>query len=207
MAIATSTAIALGLAAAASAAQAVNQRNMLKKQDAQAAEGIRGQAANQREASARINRTISDIGKSDSGKAKKTAGKQYLDQVQRSLAQANAGLTARGLSSEFDERAGGAAASNVGFGNETADLLARMDAPVLQRQAEGNAVGDTGMDLSRIGGNVQGDQFVNNMKIQGIRKNPYVDIIAGLMGGAARGMAGGGGGTGGTIDVGRTTFV
>lgn len=204
MAIGTTTALLLTLAAAG--ASAANQQRMLKKQDEQAAAGIRGQAENQREATANINRTISEIGKSDAAGAKKTVGKQYLDQVQRSLAQANAGLATRGLSSEFDERAGGAAASNVGFGNETADLLARMDAPVTQRQAEGNIVGDTSMDLSRIGGNVQGDQFVNNMKIQGIRKNPYVDIIAGLMGGAARGATGGSGG-GMTINAGRTTFV
>lgn len=202
MAIATTTALALA-AMAAAAGSAYNTHQTAKKADAVAAEGIRDQSERQRQVNAEVNKTIDEIGAGDAEGARKTAGKQYLDQVQRSLSQANAGLAQRGLSSEFDARAGGAAAANAQYGADTAGLLARMDAPTLQRQAEGNVMGNTGMDLSRIAGDVQGAQFVNDMKLKGVRRNPYIDLVSGLLSGAASsGMGAGGAGNTTTATLG-----
>lgn len=202
MAIATTTALALA-AMAAAGAQTYNTVQTAKKQDKQAAAGITAQAANQRRANAKITDTIDKVGANDASGARATAGKQYLDQVQASMGKANAGLARKHLNADFDQRAGGAAAANVDYGKQTADLMARMDAPVLQRQGEANLMGNTGMDLSALGSKIQGDAFLNNMAMNGIHRSPYIDFAsqalsayAGSAGGAPRGTGAANGNTG-----------
>lgn len=185
MAIATTTALALAAAAAAAGTSYYNTTQTAKKADNVAAEGIRTQAANQRKANARVGQTIEQIGGSDASAAKKTAGKQYLDAVQARMGQANRGLTRAGLSADFNERAGGAVAANEDYGKVTADLMARMDAPVLQRQHEGDVVGNTGMDLSALGSKIQGDAFLNQIAMGGVRRNPFLDAASAALNGYA----------------------
>ena len=181
------------VAAVTTAATTYNAKRTADKKDEAAAAGIREQGKTQREANARLNRTLDQTGASRIDEPRAALGKQYLDQVQRAMQQANTGLTARGLSADFDQLAGGARAANADYGALTADLLATMDAAKLQRVAEGNAFGDTGMDLDRLSGNVRGTQHLTGLRMNGIRRNPYIDIVAGLMQGAAGGMGGGGG--------------
>ena len=183
------------VAAVTTAATAYNTKRTADDQDQAAAAGIREQGKTQREANARLNRTLDQTSASRIDDSKGVLGQQYLDQVQRAMQQANTGLTARGLSADFDQLAGGARAANADYGALTADLLATMDAAKLQRVAEGNAFGDTGMDLDRLSGNVRGTQHLTGLRMNGIRRNPYIDIVAGLMQGAAGGMGGGAGAT------------
>ncbi len=183
MAIGTAAALALALAGAG--ASAYNTKRTLDKKDQVAAESVRKQAANQRATSERINQTVEDTRKSRSEPARKAAADQYLAQIQKSLGQANAGLATRGLSSQFDEAAGGAQGQVADYGGNIADLFARMDAPTTQRRAEGAAFGDLGMDLGVQAGNVQGDAFLNSLKQNSIRRNPWLDLASGLASGVA----------------------
>lgn len=188
--------VPLVLSAVSAAGTAYNTKRTADRQDSEAAAGIKKQAETQRQANALLGKTIQDTLQSTSAPEKATAQQQYIDQVMNSMGQANAGLTQQGLSEDFSQRAGGAQVANADYGATTADLLARMDAPVLQRQREGNAFADTGMDLSVLQGNVAGDQFLTDMRMKGIRRNPYIDIMAGLMSGAAAGYGGGARGAG-----------
>lgn len=188
--------VATAIALVAAATSAYNTHDTARKADNVAAQGIRTQAQNQRSANQRLGKTIDDIGKSDASSAKKSIGKQYLDHAQASMGKANAGLVRKGLSSDFNDRAGGAAAANEDYASLTANLLARMDAPLQQRQAESNVMGNTGMDLGVIGSKIQGDAFLNQMQMNGVRRNPYIDAAAQMANAYAKGYTPANGNTG-----------
>ena len=199
MAIATATALALAAGLGSAGLTAYNTNKTAKKQDRVAADGIRKQAENQRQVNARLNQTISEAQKSNPDDERKTTQAQYLTQLLASMGQAKTGLAKRGISEQFDEQAAGASADIGSYGNDIAGLFSRMDAPILQRQGEQNAYGNLGMDLDVLGGNVRGDAFLNELKMKSIRRNPWLDLAAGLASGyASTGGAGFGGGGGGS---------
>ena len=195
MAIATATALALAAAAGSAGLTAYNTKKTADRQDRTAADGIRKQADNQRQVNARLNQTISEAQKSNPDDERKTTQGQYLNQLLASMGQAKTGLAKRGISEQFDEQAAGASADIGSYGNDIASLFSRMDAPILQRQGEQTAYGNLGMDLDVMGGNVRGDAFLNDLKLKSIRRNPWLDLAAGLASGyASTGGAGFGGG-------------
>ena len=185
-----------GLAASAiGTGVAVNEnRKTANRQDSAAAEGIRQQAANQAKVNQRLNRTLDQTGASTADDSRQRAQGSYLDQIQRSMAQAKQGLAMRNLSDQYDALASQEAANASDYAGTVANLMARIDAGGLQRQAEQNAFANTGMDLDVIGQMIQGDQHLNNMRIKRIRNNPYADFAAGALRGAGQGMAGAYGG-------------
>lgn len=186
------------LAAAGGAAQAVNTRNVAKRQDNQAAAGIRQQAETQRGINARINQTLQQTAAANPDEVRSTVQDQYLRQAQAKLGQARAGLVGdTGLSSAYNEAANTAGGKVADFATSTAGLLARMDAPGVQRQQEGMRFGNLGMDLDAVRGNVQADQFLNQLRMQGIRRNPWLDAAGAALSGAGAGMASRAGSTGG----------
>jgi hypothetical protein len=175
--------------AVASAAQYRSNQLQLQRQDRANAEGIRKQAANQEEANKRINKTLDKAQDSNLAGEQQSTQQQYLQQVQAAQAQANAGLTAKGLNADFDERAGGAAAQNADWGALGAKLLGTIDAGGRQRADEGKLYGDTNMDLTRIGMASAGDDFLTRLKMAAARGNTGLDLIAGIGGAVGKGMA------------------
>lgn len=189
------------LSTLATGATVYNNNRVAKQQDGIAAEGIRKQAENQRQTTARVNRTLEDIGNSRPDGARASVQQTYLDQVQRQMGQARQGLAIRGLSEQYDEMAGAAANDASAYAGTVADLMSRIDAGALQRQAEGNRMSQLDMDMDVDRSRVQGDAFLTDMMMRGVRRNPYLDIAAGAMRGAAAGMGGSGKGYTGTAGV------
>lgn len=185
--------IAAALAAGSAGATAYNNNRVANKQDNIAAQGIRKQAENQRQTSARVNRTLDDIAASDASGVREQAKGTYIDQVQRQMGQAKQGLAIRGISDQYDEMAGAAQGDASSYAGTVADLMSRIDAGSLQRQAEGNRMGKLNMDLDVDRARVQGDAFLTDLLLKGVRRNPYIDIAAGAMRGAASGMMSGAG--------------
>jgi hypothetical protein len=192
MAIATSTAIALALAAASAGAGIYNQNRMASQQDRQAAAGIRQQQENQRQANERLNQTLRFQQEAKPEQTRAVIDDQFMRQVQAKLGQAQAGVR-QGSGAAYEDASREAAGKIAQTAATDAGLLARIDSPVVQRQQEGFRYGDLGMDLDILRGNVQGDQFLNNLRMRGIRRNPYIDAAAGIAGGAAQGMMAGAG--------------
>lgn len=194
--IATSTAVALALAAAAAGASYYNTQSTAKKQDRSAAEGIRKQAARQREADASVDKAIQAQAGSSGADEKAGVLEQYMQQVRASKAGATTGLSQTGKLSDQARNAEADAALGVGnFGQKIAGLMAAMDAPNLQRQNEAVSRARTAVDLEGIGRNASGDAFLNQLRLQGIRRNPYLDAFSSFAGGAA-GSVGSGAGAG-----------
>lgn len=193
--IATSTALALAAAAAAAGASAYNTRQTAKRQDSAAAEGIRRQAENQRKATANVNKTVEQVGKSSAEPDRMQAREQFLQAIRQRSAQARQGLGATGLSSAYDQLAGSEAANAEQYALGQAGNLATIEGATRQRQREGNAFGDLGMNLDAQRGDVQGDQFLTGLRVRGIQRNPWIDAAAAAANGyASGGMYGGGGG-------------
>lgn len=195
MAIATSTAIALALAAAASGASYYNTQQPAKKQDREAAAGIRKQSARQREADASVDKAIDAQNMSSGADEKASVLDQYMQQVNAAKAGSLGGLNQAGNLSDAARTAEADASLGVGnFGTKIAGLMAAMDAPQLQRQNEAVNRARTAVDLEGIGRNAEGDAFLNQMRLQGIRRNPYLDAFSSFAGGAAGSVGGGAGG-------------
>jgi hypothetical protein len=202
MAIATSTAIALGLAALSAGASAYNTNQVAKGQDRQAAAGIAKQAENQRAVNERINKTLQFEKAKNPDEVKNVVTDQFLDRLRAKRAQALTSVDGGGLSSAYDKAVAAAGSGVTSDAATTAGQLAGIDAPLLQRQQEGQRYGDLGMDLDVFGRNVQGDQFLNNLRMRGIRRNPWIDAGAAALGGASSGMMAGAGGASGGAQYG-----
>lgn len=197
MAIATSTAIALALAAAAAGTSYYNTQQTAKKTDRAAAAGIRSQAERQRQADARTNQIIDAQSASTPDAAKMDTLGQYMQQVRAGAAGAGRGIQQSGATSRAAQESAADAALGVSsYGGKIAELMAAMDAPQLQRRQEAVNMARGGSDLERIASFAGGDQFLNQLRLQGIRRNPWLDAFSSFAGGAASGAAGGwGGGT------------
>lgn len=189
MAVATTTALALA-AMAAAAASAYNTNRTAKKADSIAAQGIRKQGENQRRVNQKLQETLKQTAESNSESERKAANDSYINQVQNKMAAGTAGLAKQGVSQQFDEMAGQAKGQAADYAGTIAGLLSRIDAGAMQRQSEGNLMGDfqfnTGPDASAI----QGDAFLNDMALRGVRRNPYIDFAASALNGYASGGAG-----------------
>lgn len=189
---------------------ALNQYNTnrtAKKQDRVAAEGIRKNERTRQEANARLNRTIDMTAKSRPDDERSNANQQYLDVVRQQLSRAQGGLNAQGVSDQYAELAAPAATGVADYGTVLSGLLSRMDAPALQRQGEANSFGDLGMDLSVLSGNVGQDDFLTRLKMNNVRRNPWLDLAAGVAQGYASGVSKGAGGLSGASVANTPSYV
>jgi hypothetical protein len=157
---------------AAAGAQVYNQNQAIRRQDQQAAQGIQQQGRLQRQADERVGQEISQLEASNAEGERAQRLGDYMDTLRRNAR----------------------AAENVqGYGERAAGLLSRIDAAGMQRQREGFGYGHLASDLGQIGRASAGDQFINDLRVRSIRRNPWVDMASGVAMSAAGGMVGRGG--------------
>lgn len=192
MALATSTIVAMSVMAAAAAAQAAETQRVARKQDGQLADSIRNQSAKQREADAKVNEEVSKLQGSSSSDEKAKRMADYSAMLRRNKAVQGGGLTMPVVGSQTFRNDAAAANDDVQReGMATADLMARIDAPGMQRQGEGFGFGQLATDISLIGRESRGQAFLDDLRLRAIRRNPWVDVAAGVATSMAGGMGGG----------------
>lgn len=158
-----------------------NANQQAKKQDRALAEGIRQQSATQRRADQRLGETLGELEQSRPSDAIAQTRQSYEDALRGTASNAVAGQAISGLSKAYDEATNaGQARASESVAN-VADALSRIDAAGLQRQNEAFRTGDLGMDLSVLGREAQGIDFLSRMKAQGIRRDPWLDAFAGAL--------------------------
>lgn len=192
MAIATSTAIGLALAAAAAGGQYYNTTKTAERQDNQAALGIQNQSRIQKEADAKVSDAVAKLADSNAASAKQSRLDDYMNVLRRNRSTTQAGLTPNIGSDTFKTDAATAANDASSYADKTAGLMARMDAPGIQRQQEGFDYGNLATDIGLIGRESQGQNFLDQLKLGRIRRNAKIDLASGLMLAAAGGVASGG---------------
>lgn len=187
--------VPLVMTAVAGASTAYNADRTAKKQDDAAAAGIMKQGAHQREADARVDSELQSLQGSTAEGERKAANDQYMTQLQRTRAQAEGATPGvAGASDRYGADVVNANAAAEASGAKVADLMARIAAPGMQRQREGQQFGRLGSDIGQIGRASAGDDFLTQLRVRGIRQNPWVNAGASALGGAASGMASSGGG-------------
>lgn len=197
MAVATSTIVALGLAAAAAGANYYNTQKTAERQDEAAGMAIRNQSKKQAQADAEVSKLVDQVGQSNPQDALTAQTDQYLSQLQRNAGDTGLNKGPGGFSDEYRKDTAEASQGLGDFGNKMAGLLARIDAPKYQRQNEGVLFNDAISALGGVKRDAAGQAFLDNLKMKSIRRDPYLDAFSSFAGGASKSAAGGwGGGTG-----------
>lgn len=181
--------VPLLMSAASAGVGAYSANQTAQKQDNIAAQGIRNQQARQREADALVNNTIRQTQESNPEGDRESSLKQYLKQLQMTTTNANGPGQVGGVSDRYKEGTSGAAADIASYGNKYADIFSRLDAPNMQRQREGISFSRLASDINPIAQASQSDQFLNNLRLQSVRPNPWLQILQGGLAGAASGGA------------------
>lgn len=186
---------ALILTAASTGLSAYNTSRTAKKQDRILASNIQKQGERQKQANQRLNETLNFFqGSGPEGYADKL-NEQFANSIRMKRGQALEGLQGEGdLSDAARKRAAAAEGTALDYGDFLSGVFSRIDAPAEQRRDENENRLDLGDFLTQIARNSAGDQRVTDMRLRGVQRNPWLDIIAAGMSGAGRGMAAGGGG-------------
>ena len=196
------------VAALAAGAQYKNTQDTARRQDEQAAQGILSQSRIQKKADSRVDQTVQQLEGSTSADAKAARLDDYMNTLRANKASLTRGLTPTIGGAAFQADSSNAAAGTQDFASKTAGLMARMDAPGVQRQQEGFDYGNLATDLGQIGRQSQGQSFLDQLKLNAIRRNAKIDLAAGLANayaGSAMGSSGAAnynGGAGNVANVG-----
>lgn len=188
--------IPLMLTAAASGAQMYNTRRTEQKQDNQLAQSIRSRSREQQKADALVKGEVDKIAgsRSDDERAKSLDG--YMQQLRTNRKGIEGGLTPNVGGDTFRADAASAANEVQGGAQDRAGLMARIDAPTMQRQGEAFSQSRLGSDLDLEGRASRGQAYIDELRLRGIRRNPWIDAAAQMGSAAAGGYSGGFGGGG-----------
>ena len=191
--------------AVAAGVQYKNTQDTARRQDNQAAAAIQHQSRLQTQADAKVNDEVTRLQGSNSADEAATRLNDYMGVLRANRARTESGLTPSVGSTAFQTDSGNRAAGVGDYASKTADLLARIDAPQIQRQGEAFSYGNLGTDINLVGRQSQGQAFIDQLRQNAIRRNAKMDLASGLLSAYAGSKAGSGGGFGfgpGTIGAG-----
>lgn len=181
--------------AAAAGAQHYNTERTARRQDQQAAEGIRQQGRLQRDADARVGQEVESLAASNAADERRQRLEDYMTSLRRNQSTMGEGLAPMIGSDAFREDSARGLADATSQTERTAGLMSRMDAPMMQRQGEAFGYGNLATDIGLIGRRSAGDAFINDLRLRGIRRNPWIDFGSQVAMNSAGAMGGGGGGS------------
>lgn len=181
--------VATGLFIAGVILTTYNTMETQKRQDNQATNAVQNQARRQRIADDRVNKGVDELAASNAQDERRQAMDSYLGALKSSKRSATVGPVPGG-GAAFQEAANDANAQTDASGRQTAGLMATMESAGTQRMNEGFGYGRLATDVALIGRQAEGDAFVDQLKLNAIRRNPWIDMTAGALQGAS-GAAGG----------------
>ena len=190
------TMVAVWVALAGAALGAYNQNETAKKQDRQMAMQIRNQSAKQQSADAKIAAALTQQAGSNPQDEIAQQTNSYLETLRGGQQRGGFNTGPGGYSDAYRSDVDAAGLALDQYGVDRAGLLARIDAPGLQRQNEGIQFDMLANDIRGIGREAKGQDYLDSLRLGAIRNNPWIDALATGMkayGGAA---AGGGGSAG-----------
>lgn len=185
--------LAIGLAGAA--AQSAETKRVERKQDDQLAMSLIEQGKKQKEADTKVNEEVQELQASTAADERADRLDEYMQGLQRGRKGWESGGIDPAIGSDAFKADSAKAAEGVQqYAADTAGLVARMDAPGLQRQGEAFGYGNLATDLNLVGRESRGQRFIDELRMRAIRRNPNVDLAAGVATGVAGAMGGGMGG-------------
>ncbi len=186
--------IPIAIALAGTAAQQAETQRVERKQDQETAQGLLKQSRMQQDADRRVNDEVSQLQASTADDARVQRLDQYRQQLQRGRSQAVGGLETPVGGATFQNDASAARTGVDNAAATTAGLMARIDAPQLQRQDEAFGYGRLATDIDTASRNSRQQQFLDQLRLRAIRRRPEMDLLAGGLtaAGGAMGSSGGG---------------
>ena len=167
-----------------------NNQQVAKKQDNILAQQLQRNALRQQEADQAVGDTIRERATQGGEGERASIGAQYLDQVRSAQSNAQRGLGQVGaVSNAYQQDANNAALGIGDYGAQMSDLMARIDAPMAQRQRESISAGRLSSDLDQIGRRGRSDDYLTQLRLQGVRGNPWLELGAAGLGAAAGAMS------------------
>ncbi|MCW0413476.1 hypothetical protein NG831_06565 [Xanthomonas sacchari] len=186
--------VPLALAAVGAGTSYYNTQQTAKRQDNALADQIRQQNARQAEADAQVNNLVQKRATSDASTERAQTLGAYLDQVRAATGAATSGLGQVGkVSDAYQQAANDAALGVADYGQKSAQLMSRIDAPTQQRQREALQNAQFQTDLGLIKRNAAGDDYLAKLRLQRIRENPWLSAASQLATSAAASSAASGG--------------
>lgn len=190
--------VATAIAIIGAGVQYHNTEQTAKRQDNQMARQIQQRSERQQEADKEVMDTVADRAGNNGDAARSSMLDQYMNQVRAAQGSATTGLRqVGGVSDAYRKSANDAALGISDYAGDTASLMSRIDAPMRQRQGEAQQNAQLSTALGLIGNRSASDDFLSNLRLQGIRRNAGLDAFA-QVASAYAGAAGGGGGGGDT---------
>lgn len=175
-------AVPLIMTAVGAGVSAYNTKQTAKKQDKQLATQIRNQSTKQKQADQRLNQELETMKQSTSAEARTKRMGDYTQALQRGRKAAVGGLEAPMIGgSAFVSDSANAASAVDATGTQTADWMSRIDAPGLQRTTEGRGIDMTGQDFGITAREAKGQNYLDELKLRSIRRNPWLDMASGLL--------------------------
>lgn len=174
--------VPLAIAALGAGASYVNTEQTADRQDRAAAAAITSSAERQRKADQVVDQLIRQQTGSTPQDEIAAATDDYVAQLQRNRASGTR-TSPGGAVFQSDQAA---VQRGLGdYGDRIADLFARVQAPTLQRRNDAALFDTANQDIGLIKRGVAGDQFINNLKIKAITRNPLLDAFSSVAQGAA----------------------
>lgn len=172
---------ALVITTLSSSASFANDQAALGRQSKQAAEGVRRQGKIQREAGGRVNEQIADIAGSTGEPERAEALEGFLNALRTSQASTEGALDPIAAANpRFAEQVAGGRARIARTGTERAGRLARIDAPLRQRQREAGDIGRTTVDLTGLSRESDAEDFLTRLRIASEQPNAFIEALAGV---------------------------
>lgn len=187
---------AAALAVIAAGTEYYNGQQVAKKQDNTLANELRQQGLLQKQAQQKTSDLINKTAQSNDTGAKASLLDQFMQQMQQQGGNVKSGLNQVGnVSSAYTKAANDAASGIASYGDNRAGLAASIDAPGVQRQNEAADLSRYGSGIGLLKQNSDALDFLTQMKLRGIRPNPWISAVSDLAGSYSKSMAAGGGGS------------
>lgn len=186
------------IAAAGFAANEVNNEKIREKQDQTLTQQLLRNAQRDKSAQAEVSKAITEQATSTPDDERSKLLQSFNAALAANQSTAAAGLqNPAGASNQYAKDAAAAALGIADAGDRRADLTARLDAPILQRQGETRTARELKTATDRIGDEARSDDYLTKLRLRGITGSPFLRMIAGIAGGASQTYGSGGGGGGG----------
>lgn len=181
------TGVELALLAGSTAVSAANNQQAQNQQNRIASDAMRRNQMLNQEAGRRVSEEIQRTAKSAPDQEVQNANADFMDALRRAkVGEGGDALTGRGSDRFADDLDLARTAAND-EGKRTANVLARIDAPQLQRQREGAGINRAATDLSLLGERGKSGDFLDQLRMARAVPNAGIDALASL--GGAYGMA------------------
>lgn len=196
--------VSAAVAIVAATASYENNRQVAHRQDSELARQLRQQYGLQQQENQQTQQLIQKTAQSSPDKARGLLLDQFMEKLRAENGNAVRPLAQVGnVSGAYTKAANDAALGVSDYGRTNAGLLSAIDAPSLQRQGEAANLSRFGSALNEVKRQSAADQFLSQMRLQGIRPNPWLTAVADGARAYSMARAGGGGGatTGGSGNV------